>query len=80
MAAPHRGMDIEALQTLVNGHPPETLVQELKRGSPTLQDLSERFPRVLGNIQVLTVFETKKTRTVKKVWELTQALIRDKPN
>ncbi|KAI0551669.1 hypothetical protein F4679DRAFT_538810 [Xylaria curta] len=66
MAAPHRGMNIEALQALVKGQPPETLVEELRSSSPTLQDLSKRFPSVLGKIRVLTVFETKKTPTVEK--------------
>ncbi|KAF2964665.1 hypothetical protein GQX73_g8898 [Xylaria multiplex] len=77
MAAPHRGMNIKALEALVQGEPPQTLVRELERGSPTLQDLAERFPRVLGDIPVLTVFETKKTQTVEKAQEPYALIISD---
>lgn len=63
-------MNIDSLRTLVKGEPPETLVEELKRGSPTLNDLSNRFVTVAKDVAILTVFEGLRTRTVKKVQQL----------
>lgn len=64
LGAPHRGLDIDSLQTLVKGTLTETLVMELKAGSPTLTDLNSRFAHFAKDIDILTCYETKPTKTV----------------
>lgn len=67
LAAPHRGLNINALQTLVKQKPTETLVMELKAGSPTLTDLNNRFAHFARDINILTCYETIMTKTVIEV-------------
>ncbi|KAK8255637.1 ankyrin repeat-containing domain protein [Phyllosticta capitalensis] len=64
LGAPHRGLDVTALQTLVEGTPPQTMVTELKPGSPTLQKLNTGFKKIAQDIDILTLYETRTTKTV----------------
>ncbi|KAF9875383.1 hypothetical protein CkaCkLH20_07203 [Colletotrichum karsti] len=64
LAAPHRGLDVQALQSLVKQTPSKQLVSELERNSPTLRDLNSRFRRFGDEIDILTCYEMKQTKTV----------------
>jgi hypothetical protein len=59
-------MNVDALRTLVKDEPSQELVYELRKGSPTLDDLNERFGKVAQDIDILTCFETQRTKTVVK--------------
>ena len=63
LAAPHRGLNIKALQTLVKGEATEQMVLELKPESPTLAWLNQGFIRFARDIDILTCYETKPTKT-----------------
>ena len=63
LAAPHRGLNITALQTLVRGKETEQMVLELKSESPTLTWLNQGFTRFARDIDILTCYETKPTKT-----------------
>lgn len=68
LAAPHQGLSIEALQTLVMGQATELMINEFKAGSPTLRELINRFRDIVeDNIDLLTCYEQKPTKTVVKV-------------
>ena len=62
--APHNGLEVTALETLVKGRPTQMLVSELKRESPTLTGLSERFRHVAKNMTIHTYYESRPTSTV----------------
>ncbi|KFZ16694.1 hypothetical protein V501_02095 [Pseudogymnoascus sp. VKM F-4519 (FW-2642)] len=62
--APHNGLEVSALETLVKGHPTQTLISELKRESPTLTGLSERFRHVAKDMTIHTYYESRATSTV----------------
>jgi hypothetical protein len=64
LAAPHRGMNIDALKTIIRNEPPQHLVNELGPGSPTLKDMHDRFRRASKDMQILSVYETLATPTV----------------
>lgn len=55
---------MDALRTLVKDEPPRHLIDELAPGSPTLEDLNERFINIAQDLDILTCFETRKTKTV----------------
>ncbi|KFZ14209.1 hypothetical protein V501_03348 [Pseudogymnoascus sp. VKM F-4519 (FW-2642)] len=63
LAAPHRGLNITALQTLVKGEATEQMVLELQSESPTLTWLNQSFTRFARDIDILTCYETKPTKT-----------------
>ncbi len=67
LAAPHRGLNIGALQTLVMGQATEGMINELREDSPTLRDLTSRFRDIVDDIDVLTCYEQRPTKTVVKV-------------
>ncbi|KFY93704.1 hypothetical protein V500_03565, partial [Pseudogymnoascus sp. VKM F-4518 (FW-2643)] len=62
--APHNGLEVTALETLVKGRPTQTLVSELKRESPTLTGLPERFRHVAKDMTIHTYYESRPTSTV----------------
>lgn len=66
LAAPHRGMDVQALRTLVGypHTPSRQLIEELDPRSPTLNDMNERFMPIAQDIDILTCFETLMTKSV----------------
>jgi hypothetical protein len=63
-ATPHRGMNIDALRTVIKNEPPQRLIDELEPNSGILRDLHSRFRRVSDDIQILSVYELQKTATV----------------
>jgi hypothetical protein len=68
LAAPHRGLNIDALQTLVMGQASEGMINELRADSPTLRELTNRFRDIVeDNIDLLTCYEQRPTKTVVKV-------------
>ncbi|KAI9704499.1 MAG: hypothetical protein M1820_005573 [Bogoriella megaspora] len=66
MGAPHRGLEINALRTMVKGQPSEALVAELERESPTITNLSSCFRQVVKNTPILTLYEMHLTPTVEQ--------------
>jgi hypothetical protein len=64
LAAPQKGMNIDALQAMVKTAPPQHLVYEIGIGSPVLKDMHDRFHDVSNRIPILCVFETLETQTV----------------
>ena len=71
--APHRGLEVTAIQSMVQGTPSEDLVRELKMHSPTLTRLNDGFRRVYGDIKILTIYEMEPTASLRKndfdIWE-----------
>lgn len=61
--APHGGLNTNALETLVEGTPSETLIKQLKPGSPALEYLSKSFKQIGSSIKVVSVFERLPTPT-----------------
>ncbi|KFX91076.1 hypothetical protein V490_06092 [Pseudogymnoascus sp. VKM F-3557] len=62
--APHNGLEVTALETLVKARPTQTLISELKRESPTLLGLAERFRHVASDMTIHTYYESRPTNTV----------------
>lgn len=71
--APHGGLATTALETLVKGTPSQTLIEELKPGSPFLDSLTFKFKRISLNMKILSVYERQPTasavETSKGVWK-----------
>lgn len=69
--APHNGLNNEALSTLVGGEPSARLIQDLTPGSSVLVHLNNKFSEKLAGVgrqvKVLSVVETRKTKTVTQV-------------
>jgi hypothetical protein len=63
LGAPHRGMNVTALEMLVRGKVTERLIQDLKKGSTLLTYLNETFPLVSENVKIITCFELRTTPT-----------------
>ena len=55
--APHGGLATTALETLVKGKPGQSLIEELKPGSPALENLNFKFKTISQNMKILSVFE-----------------------
>ena len=67
---PHRGLDTNGtLPSMVHGSPPQVLVSELNRDSPTIIRLTKRFTEVLDEAPfvVHSLYESQTTKTVIKV-------------
>jgi hypothetical protein len=64
LAAPHKGLDIDALQAIIKTAPPQHLIFEYGKGSSVLKDMHDRFRDVSNGIPILCVFETLETKTV----------------
>ena len=68
LGVPHRGLEMTGIETLVKGKPTQTLVNELKAGSPTLMDLNSRFAYVIKGLDLFcTFYETQPTNTIIQV-------------
>ncbi|KAF2236554.1 ankyrin [Viridothelium virens] len=66
LGAPHRGLQVEALETLVKSKPAEDIIRELKSGSSTLRYLNKSFCKATRGIPIITCYERYPTPTV--VW------------
>lgn len=51
------------MQTLVKGQATHALVDELAVRSRTLNEINQRFAHIAGDIEILTCYETKPTKT-----------------
>ena len=63
LGAPHRGLDIKALRSLVKGEVTEPMILELQANSPTLRALNQSFAQVAQDVDILTCYENKPTKT-----------------
>ena len=70
LGAPHKGLEIRALETLVKTQPGEDIVRELKAESPTLTELNDKFRYVAKNIDILTCYEMAPTKTAIQVFSI----------
>ncbi|KAI4183972.1 MAG: hypothetical protein LQ348_004607 [Seirophora lacunosa] len=70
LASPHKGLDTAALMSLVESKPTEDMIRELKAESPTLTELNERFGSVAENIDIVTCYEMKPTKTAMEIAKL----------
>jgi hypothetical protein len=63
---PSRGMETQALLTMVSGQPNATLIHDLTIASDYLQHLDDRFSEVLRRtrIELFQGYETKTSPTV----------------
>lgn len=75
MGAPHNGLATDALMTLVKGKASESLIEELKPGSPTLKNLKFRFDDMAQNVRVLSIFERRESKTAIEVSFLTPSCL-----
>ena len=73
--APHRGLEVTAMQSMVYGTPSEDLIRELKMDSPTLERLNDGFRHVYAGINILTIYEMEPSASLRKnefdTWERT---------
>lgn len=65
--APHKGLEITALETLVKSQVTEDMIRELRSESPTLTELNDKFRHVAKDIDILTCYELSRTKTVIEV-------------
>ena len=64
--APHRGLNITALQSIMSGMPSAELIHELDRQSPTIQRLNSSFRHFCEGLDILTIYEKKPTATLRR--------------
>ncbi|KAK5679681.1 hypothetical protein LTS10_007629 [Elasticomyces elasticus] len=64
LGVPHGGLDQTALVDIVQAKPPQELITELKRNSPTLRGLAQRFKSNCCDLVVHTYYESRMTNTV----------------
>lgn len=73
--APHRGLEVTAIESMVHGTPTEDLIRELKMHSPTLERLNDGFRRVYEGVNILTIYEMEPTASLRRneldTWERT---------
>ena len=62
--APHRGLNITAMQSIMNGTASEELIRELGRQSSTVQRLNDDFRHQCEDLHILTIFEKRPTATL----------------
>ncbi len=63
LGAPHKGLHTAALETLVKSKPTEDMIRELRAESPTLTELNDSFRFVARNLDIVTCYELKKSKT-----------------
>ena len=56
-------METTALETLVKSQATEDMIRELKSESPTLTELNDKFRHVAKDIDILTCYELRPTKT-----------------
>lgn len=64
--APHRGLNITAMESVMKGTPSADLIRELGWQSPTIQKLNNGFRHVCENLDILTIYEKTPTATLRK--------------
>ncbi len=63
--APHRGLNVTAMQSIMNGTPSAELVRELEWQSPTMQRLNNGFRHLCEGLDILSLYEKKPTATLR---------------
>ena len=63
--APHRGLNITAIQSIMNGTPSAELISELGWQSPTMQRLNDGFRLVCEGLEILAIYEKNPTPTLR---------------
>lgn len=63
LSTPHRGTHLaeilnKILAVSILNHSPKQYIAELKRNSPTLEDLNEQFRHVALSLKIMSFFET----------------------
>lgn len=63
LSTPHRGTNLaeilnKILAVSILNHSPKQYISELKRNSPTLEDLNEQFRHVAPKLKIMSFFET----------------------
>lgn len=66
IGAPHRGLNTNALQSIMNGTPSADLIRALEWKSPTIQKLNNGFRHVCKGLDILTIYEKTPTATLRK--------------
>ncbi|KAL9091410.1 MAG: hypothetical protein Q9165_004796 [Trypethelium subeluteriae] len=65
LAAPHRGLSVVSLQTILAvENPSKDIVDELGESSSTLTDLNENFAKIAHALNILSCYELQKTKTL----------------
>jgi hypothetical protein len=64
LATPHHGLDADTLRTIIMQEPPETLIVELGRQSPTLKNIRPLFREASERIPILSVWELLKSAAI----------------
>lgn len=64
--APHRGLNITAMQSILNGTPSAELIRELGWQSPTIQRLNNAFRHLCEGFDILSIYEKRPTATLCK--------------
>ena len=62
--APHRGLNINAMHSIMKDTPSAELIRELGWQSPTMQRLNNGFRRVCEGLEILAVYEKRPTKTL----------------
>lgn len=62
--APHRGLNITAMQSVLNGTPSAELIRELGWQSPTIHRLNNGFRHLCDGLDILSIYEKKPTATL----------------
>lgn len=64
--APHRGLNITAMQSILNGTPSAELIRELGWQSPTIQRLNNAFRHLCEGLDIFSIYEKRPTATLCK--------------
>ena len=63
--APHRGLNITAMQSVLKSTPSAELIRELGRQSPTMQKLNDGFRYLSEGLDILSIYEKRPTATLR---------------
>lgn len=63
---PHEGMEADAMIEAASGNPTEALVRDLQPGSTRVVFLKEQFAKTSSEINLVSCYETRETKTLKK--------------
>ena len=78
LGVPHRGLEITALKTLVQGTSSERMINELEEGSSVLEMLDHDFEKKFKGspIRILTCYESSPTPTFRQVAKVLERIRR----
>lgn len=66
LSTPHRGTNLadvlnKILMVSIFNHTPKLYIAELRRNSPTLEDINEQFRHIAPSLQIISFYETLPT-------------------